>query len=168
MLVSMRRIFYLLSIILLLACPAGALAGLTEAGLTEAGLTEAGLLQEPVEYTLKNGLKVLVLEDRKAPLVMSMIWYRVGGVDEVSGKTGLSHLLEHMMFKGTAKYGNKELSQTVQRNGGIDNAFTSKDYTAYFQILPSDRIGLSLGFEADRMRGLDFRLLSPTNTKLRI
>ena len=165
MLIDMRRILFLFSMVLLLACPAGAIAGLSEAGLSDAGLHEAGLpepgLPEPVEYELKNGLKVLVLEDHKAPLVMSMIWYRVGGVDEVSGKTGLSHLLEHMMFKGTAKYGNKVLSRTVQRNGGIDNAFTSKDYTAYFQILPSDRIGLSLGFESDRMRGL---VLDPKET----
>jgi zinc protease len=119
---------------------------------------ESGRTQE---HMLANGLKVLIQEDHKAPLVMFMIWYRVGGMDEVSGKTGLSHLLEHMMFKGTSKYGNKVLSRTVQKNGGIDNAFTSKDYTAYFQIMPSDRIGLSLDFESDRMRGL---LLDPQET----
>jgi len=130
------------------------------AGLVQAGGACAGQ-QEPVEHTLENGLKVLILEDHKSPLAIFEIWYRVGGMDEVSGRTGLSHLLEHMMFKGTARYGTKELSQTVQKNGGIDNAFTSKDYTAYFQILPSDRIGLSLKFESDRMRGL---LLDPKET----
>jgi len=130
-------------------------AALVAPSLTHA---EAGV---PQEHMLDNGLKVLIQEDHKAPLVMFMIWYRVGGMDEVSGKTGLSHLLEHMMFKGTARYGNKVLSRTVQKNGGIDNAFTSKDYTAYFQILPSDRIGISLGFESDRMRGL---LLDPKET----
>jgi len=113
------------------------------------------------EYKLKNGLKVLMLEDHKAKLAVFQIWYRVGSVDEVSGKTGISHLLEHMMFKGTKKYGSKELSQTVQRYGGMDNAFTSQDYTAYYQLLPSDRIGLSLQFESDRMQNL---LLDPKDT----
>ena len=115
----------------------------------------------PEEFMLDNGLKVLIQEDHKAPLAMFMIWYRVGGMDEVSGRTGLSHLLEHMMFKGTSRYGSKVLSRTIQKNGGTDNAFTSKDYTAYFQMLPSDRIGLSLDFESDRMRGL---LLDPKET----
>lgn len=108
----------------------------------------------PVEHTLRNGLKVLILEDHKSPLSIFQIWYRVGAVDEVSGRTGLSHVLEHMMFKGTRKFGTKVLSRTVQKNGGVDNAFTSKDYTAYFQLLPSDRIDLSLMFESDRMQNL--------------
>jgi zinc protease len=106
------------------------------------------------EYTLKNGLKVLLLEDRKAPTATFQIWYRVGSRDENVGKTGLSHLLEHMMFKGTEKYGPKTFSQTIKRAGGIDNAFTSKEYTGYFQMLASDRIGLPIELEADRMRNL--------------
>lgn len=110
------------------------------------------------EYTLKNGLKVLVIEDHKAPLATFQIWYRVGSKDERVGKTGISHLLEHMMFKGTPKYGSKEFSNIIQRNGGIDNAHTTKDYTMYHQTLPSDRIGLSINLEADRMINL---LLDP-------
>ena len=109
---------------------------------------------EVTEHELANGLKVLLAEDHSSPLVMFQVWYRVGGMDEVSGRSGLSHLLEHMMFKGTERYGSKVLSRTVMRNGGVDNAFTSKDYTAYFQILPSDRVELSLRFESDRMQGL--------------
>ncbi len=106
------------------------------------------------EYHLDNGLKVLILEDHKAPTATFQIWYRVGSVDEKIGKTGLSHLLEHMMFKGTAAYGPKTFSQTIQRAGGMDNAFTSRDYTGYFELLASDRIGIPIGMEADRMRNL--------------
>ena len=106
------------------------------------------------EYTLKNGLKVLVLEDHKAPTATFQIWYRVGSRDENIGKTGLSHLLEHMMFKGTKKHGPKTFSQAIQRAGGTDNAFTSKEYTGYFEQLAADRIGLPIELEADRMRNL--------------
>jgi zinc protease len=110
------------------------------------------------EYTLDNGLKVLLMEEHKAPVATFQIWYRVGSRNELPGNTGMSHLLEHMMFKGTKKYGPKTFSQTVQRNGGNDNAFTSKEYTAYFETFSSDRIWLSLDMESDRMRGL---LLDP-------
>ena len=106
------------------------------------------------EYTLKNGLKVLILEDHKAPTATFQIWYRVGSRDENIGKTGLSHLLEHMMFKGTEKHGPKTFSRAIQRAGGTDNAFTSKEYTGYFELLASDRIGLPIELEADRMRNL--------------
>lgn len=107
------------------------------------------------EYVLENGLKILIVEDHKAPTATFQIWYRVGSRDENVGKTGLSHLLEHMMFKGTAKYGPKTFSQTIQRAGGTDNAFTSKEYTAYFELLASDRIGLPIEMEADRMQNLN-------------
>ncbi|MEK6726475.1 MAG: pitrilysin family protein [Deltaproteobacteria bacterium] len=110
------------------------------------------------KYTLDNGLKVLLMEEHKAPVATFQIWYRVGSRNEMPGNTGMSHLLEHMMFKGTKKYGPKTFSQTVQRNGGNDNAFTSKEYTAYFETFSSDRIWLSLDMESDRMRGL---LLDP-------
>lgn len=110
------------------------------------------------EYTLDNGLKVLLMEEHKAPVATFQIWYRVGSRNELPGNTGMSHLLEHMMFKGTKKYGPKTFSQTVQRNGGNDNAFTSKEYTAYFETFSSDRIWLSLDMESDRMRGI---LLDP-------
>lgn len=113
---------------------------------------------EVKEYKLDNGLKVLVVEDHKAPLATFQIWYRVGARNELLGKTGISHLLEHMMFKGTPKYGTKEFSKIVQKNGGVDNAYTTKDYTMYYQTLASDRIELSIDLEADRMKNL---LLDP-------
>ncbi len=106
------------------------------------------------EYLLDNGLKVLILEDHKAPTATFQIWYRVGSRDEKSGKTGLSHLLEHMMFKGTKNHGPKTFSQAIQRAGGMDNAFTSRDYTGYFELLASDRITLPIDLEADRMQNL--------------
>jgi len=106
------------------------------------------------EKVLPNGLKVLLKEDRKAPVVTFQIWYKVGSRNECLGKTGMSHMLEHMMFKGTKKYGPKTFSQTVQRNGGNDNAFTSRDYTAYFENFSADRISISLDLESDRMQNL--------------
>jgi len=107
------------------------------------------------EFALDNGLKVLIVEDHKAPTATFQVWYRVGAVNENIGKTGLSHLLEHMMFKGTPKYGPKTFSQTIQRAGGIDNAFTTEEYTAYFEFLASDRIELPVKIEADRMQNLN-------------
>lgn len=106
------------------------------------------------EYMLDNGLKVLIIEDHKVPLATFQIWYRIGSREETSGKTGLSHLLEHMMFKGTPRYGSKVFSKIIQRNGGVDNAMTSRDYTMYFQTMSSDRIGLSVELESDRMTNL--------------
>lgn len=110
------------------------------------------------EKVLANGLKVLMKEVHKAPVVTFQVWYRVGSRNERLGKTGLSHLLEHMMFKGAKKHGPKQFSLTVMRNGGNDNAFTSKDYTAYFENFASDRIEVALDLESDRMQGL---LLDP-------
>ena len=110
------------------------------------------------EKVLPNGLKVLLKEEHKAPVVTFQIWYKVGSRNEKLGTTGVSHVLEHMMFKGTKKYGPKQFSQIVQRNGGNDNAFTSKDYTAYFENFASDRIAISLDLESDRMQNL---LLDP-------
>ncbi len=106
------------------------------------------------EKVLPNGLKVLLKEMHKAPVATFQIWYKVGSRNECLGKTGLSHMLEHMMFKGTKKYGPKTFSQTVQRNGGNDNAFTSHDYTAYFETFAADRIGIALELESDRMQNL--------------
>jgi zinc protease len=106
------------------------------------------------EKVLPNGLKVLLKEEHKAPVVTFQIWYKVGSRNERLGTTGMSHLLEHMMFKGTKKYGPKTFSQMVQRNGGNDNAFTGKDYTAYFETFASDRIDISLDLESDRMQNL--------------
>ncbi len=116
---------------------------------------------EVKEYKLGNGLKVIIVEEHKAPVATFQVWYRVGAKDEPAGKSGISHLLEHMMFKGTPKYGPSVLSKIVQKNGGTDNAHTTKDYTAYFEILPSDRITLPIELEADRMRNLT---LDPNET----
>jgi zinc protease len=113
------------------------------------------------EYILENGLKIMILEDHKAPLATFQIWYRLGSRDEPAGKSGLSHLLEHMMFKGTPRYGSKQFSRIIQRNGGVGNAHTSKDYTMYFQTLSSGRIGISIDLEADRMSNL---LMDPGET----
>jgi zinc protease len=120
--------------------------------------TSFGQAMNVTEKVLPNGLKVLLREEHKAPVVTFQIWYKVGSRNERLGKTGVSHVLEHMMFKGTKKNGPKTFSQTVQRNGGNDNAFTSKDYTAYFENFASDRIGISLDLESDRMQNL---LLDP-------
>lgn len=109
---------------------------------------------EVVERTLANGLHVLLLREPRAPLVSHQIWYRVGSRHEELGKTGLSHLTEHLMFKGTEKYGPKEFSRAVQRSGGNDNAFTSRDYTAYFQNGPAKELKHWMEMEADRMKGL--------------
>ncbi len=106
------------------------------------------------EKVLRNGLKVLLREEHKAPVVTFQVWYKVGSRNEKLGTTGASHLLEHMMFKGTKKYGPKTFSQTITRNGGNDNAFTSKDYTAYFENFAADRIEIALELEADRMQNL--------------
>lgn len=106
------------------------------------------------EKVLKNGLKVLVLEDHSTPTATFQVWYKVGSRNEKSGKTGISHLLEHMMFKGTERYGPGEFSKIVSRNGGTENAFTSRDYTAYFENWASDRLAVSMDLESDRMRHL--------------
>ncbi len=110
--------------------------------------------EEVKEYRLDNGLKVLIIEEHKAPVATFQVWYRVGSRNEPSGKSGLSHFLEHMMFKGTSTYGPAVFSKIVQKNGGIDNAYTTKDYTAYFELLSSDRISLSVDLESDRMQNL--------------
>ncbi|MCX8072886.1 MAG: insulinase family protein [Candidatus Binatia bacterium] len=108
------------------------------------------------EYTLANGLKVLLLEDHKAPVTVFQVWYRVGSRNEELGKTGLSHLLEHLMFKGTEKRGPEEYSRIIQRNGGNENAFTDTDNTTYFATIASDRLDVVLDLEADRMENLKF------------
>ena len=105
-------------------------------------------------FELDNGMEVVVLEDHRAPVVVHTVWYKVGAADEAPGKSGIAHFLEHLMFKGTDKMENGELSETVTRNGGSDNAFTSWDYTAYYQRVAADRLPLMMEMEADRMRGL--------------
>jgi zinc protease len=106
------------------------------------------------EHRLANGLRVIVKEDRRAPTVVHMVWYRAGSVDETNGTTGVAHLLEHMMFKGTPAIGAGEFSRLVAAAGGRDNAFTSRDYTAYFQQVPQQQLERMIELEADRMRHL--------------
>src|SRR2546425_10953728 len=117
-------------------------------------LTSPAIATEPREFILANGMKVLLVEVPKAPVVTVQIWYRVGSRNEVMGRAGLSHMLEHMMFKGTERYPKGTFSRTIRKNGGNDNAFTSQDYTAYFENLAADRLELALEMEADRMKGL--------------
>ena len=110
---------------------------------------------EPVTtFTLQNGLNVVVIEDHRAPVVVQMIWYRVGAADEPPGHSGIAHFLEHLMFKGTDKVGPNQFSGIVEAQGGDDNAFTSWDYTAYFQRIAADRLDMVMEMEADRMRNL--------------
>lgn len=105
-------------------------------------------------FTLSNGLEVVVIEDHRAPVVTHMVWYRTGSADEAPGHSGIAHFLEHLMFKGTDEVGPGEFSSIVEAQGGSDNAFTSYDYTAYFQRVASDRLDLMMKLEADRMRDL--------------
>ena len=106
------------------------------------------------EYRLDNGMTVLVRPDRRAPVVVSQVWYRVGSIDEHRGITGVSHVLEHMMFKGTDDYAPGEMSDIIARLGGSENAFTSHDYTAYYQQIAAEHLERMLELEADRMTDL--------------
>ena len=108
------------------------------------------------EAILPNGLKVLIKPDRRAPVVVSQVWYKIGSSYEYSGITGISHMLEHMMFKGTDDLAPGEFSEIIAQNGGRENAATSKDYTWYFQSIASDRLELCLKLEAERMRDVRF------------
>jgi zinc protease len=114
--------------------------------IARAGVADA------VKYTkLPNGLQVIVLENHKAPVATLNVFYRVGSRNEVTGKTGISHLCEHLMFRGTKKYGPEEFSNIIQENGGEDNAFTTEDYTDYFEVINRDHLGVPIALEADRM-----------------
>jgi len=106
------------------------------------------------EYTLRNGLKVFVKEDHRAPVVVFQVWYKVGSANEYGGITGISHVLEHMMFKGTKRYPVGKFSKIIAANGGSENAGTSDDFTFYFEKLKSDRLALGMRLEADRMMSL--------------
>ncbi len=106
------------------------------------------------EFRLDNGMQVVVIEDHRTPVVTHMVWYRVGAADEPWGRSGIAHFFEHLMFKATKKLKAGEFSRIVAENGGVDNAFTSWDYTAYFQRIAADRLPLMMEMEADRMRNL--------------
>jgi zinc protease len=129
--------------------------GIALCGVLAASLLIAGpAMANPYETTLPNGLRVIVKEDRRAPVAVHMVWYRVGAMDEKDGTTGVAHLLEHMMFKGTKKLKPGEFNEIVARAGGSDNAFTSQDYTSYFQRVPVAALPRMIELEADRMRNL--------------
>src|SRR5229473_5226497 len=118
----------------------------------------AGAADPVVEATLDNGLRVLLLEDHRNPIVSFQVWYRVGSRNELRGATGIAHFLEHMMFKGTPTYGRGQFARLVEQNGGQDNAFTTQDVTSYYVNIAADKIDLVVDLEADRMQNL---LLDP-------
>jgi zinc protease len=122
--------------------------------LAASGNAASSLPDRPTTFTLGNGLRVIVIEDHRTPVVTHMVWYRVGSADETAGKSGLAHFLEHLMFKGTSTHPVGEFSQTIARIGGMENAFTTLDYTAYFQRVPREQLAKMMEFEADRMTGL--------------
>ena len=107
-----------------------------------------------VEFTLDNGMQVVVIPDHRAPVVTHMVWYRVGAADETAGQSGIAHFLEHLMFKGTTEHPGDEFRQRVAAIGGDENAFTSSDYTAYFQRVAKENLGEMMAFESDRMTNL--------------
>jgi zinc protease len=109
---------------------------------------------QTTEYTLANGLRLIVKEDHRAPTVAHMVWYRAGSIDEVNGKTGVAHVLEHMMFKGTRTVGTGEFSRRIAALGGRENAFTARDYTGYFQQLHKSALAQAMELESDRMANL--------------
>ncbi|MDX2103253.1 MAG: pitrilysin family protein [Alphaproteobacteria bacterium] len=109
---------------------------------------------DPTSFTLANGLTVVVIQNSRAPVVQHMVWYKVGSADEPLGKSGIAHYLEHLMFKGSEQVAPGEFSRSVARHGGRDNAFTSFDYTAYFQTIAADRLEMVMRMEADRMANL--------------
>ncbi len=121
------------------------------------GVHAAVQAEPPQEFLLKNGMKVIVREDHRAPVAVNMVWYQTGSMDETNGTTGVAHVLEHMMFKGTEKFPEGSLSKTVARLGGRDNAFTNTDYTGYYQQVPAQNLEKMIEMEADRMNGLLFR-----------
>ncbi len=126
------------------------------AALLLALLFAAGAQARTTERQLANGMKLLVIEDHRAPTVAHMVWYRAGSYDEVNGQTGVAHVLEHLMFKGTRTLAPGEFSRRVAQMGGRENAFTARDYTGYFQQVHRSRLAEVMALEADRMAGLVF------------
>lgn len=109
---------------------------------------------DPQTFTLNNGMQVVLISNHRAPVVRQMVWYKVGSADEAAGESGIAHLLEHLMFKGTKTTESGEFSKKIARNGGQENAFTSYDYTAYFQTIARDRLEMVMKYEANRMTNL--------------
>lgn len=134
-----------------------ALATVLTGALTGPALPDStgqGAHEAVTSFELDNGMQVVVVEDHRAPVVQHMVWYRSGSADEPRGSSGVAHFLEHLLFKATENMESGELSATVAANGGNDNAFTSYDYTAYFQRVAADRLELMMRMEADRMVNL--------------
>ena len=138
-------------------------AGLAAAFIFIAGATLAQQAKPPTQpqakpdighFTLANGLEVVVIPDRRAPVVTHMVWYKVGAADETPGKSGLAHFLEHLLFKGTAKNPAGRFSKEIAAVGGQENAFTSQDYTGYFQRVAREHLKAMMEFESDRMTNL--------------
>jgi zinc protease len=130
------------------------LAAVVVANLSAGGASAETGGSKIADFTLANGLQLVVIPDHRAPVVTHMIWYKVGAADERPGKSGLAHFLEHLMFKGTLKNPTGRFSKVVASLGGQENAFTSNDYTAYFQRVPAEKLKTVMEFEADRMTGL--------------
>ena len=122
--------------------------------LTSSLLISFSVFANPHEYLLDNGLKLIVKQDHRSPVVVTQIWYKAGSIDEVNGVSGVAHVLEHMMFKGTEKVPNDEFSKKIAAAGGRENAFTSYDYTAYYQQLHKRNLPMAMELESDRMRNL--------------
>lgn len=131
-----------------------AIAMLLSAWVSVSVSASANGLFNAEQFTLQNGMDVVVIPNHRAPVVVHMVWYRVGAADEPHGKSGIAHFLEHLMFKGTTRFGQGEFSRMVAENGGNENAFTSADYTAYFQRVARDRLEVVMELEADRMRNI--------------
>jgi zinc protease len=135
--------------------------GLVVAGVSLASMAVAAVAAEAApaservsEFTLANGLHVVVIPDHRAPVVTQMVWYKAGAADEPPGKSGIAHFLEHLMFKGTDRIPTGQFSKIIAKNGGDDNAFTNHDVTAYFQRVAKDRLPKVMEMEADRMVNL--------------
>ena len=131
-----------------------ALAAILTVLTTALALPAWSVTDDVTHFTLDNGMQVIVVEDHRAPVVQHMVWYRAGSADEPIGSSGVAHFLEHLLFKATDTLKAGELSATVAANGGRDNAFTSYDYTAYFQRVAADRLELMMRMEADRMKNI--------------
>jgi zinc protease len=136
--------------------------GFSRAGIAAALIAAAAALApahaqdtKVFQFALQNGMQVVVVPDHRAPIVTQMIWYRVGAMDDPPGLSGLAHFFEHMMFRGTASVPGDQFAQTVARNGGEDNAFTTHDYTAFYEQIARDRLRLVMSLDADRMIALD-------------
>jgi zinc protease len=138
----------------LLVALVAALGWVALAGAANAATPDKPGVFHPTTFTLKNGLRVVVVVNRRAPVALHMVWYKAGAADETPGKSGVAHFLEHLMFKGTERFGPGEFSKIVAANGGRENAFTSWDYTAFYQFIAKDRLATVMKLEADRMANL--------------